>query len=146
MLALLVLGPFVEFAIGAGWYLAVYLVSGILAIGSVWLMQHLHRIEPDFLVGASGAIMGLIGATAAILFRGWAKERARIARRRLGMVVMILALQVVFDQLTPQVSGTAHLAGALWGFVLTSLIPHRTTRRRDSGFEVRPTERPLSVS
>jgi rhomboid protease GluP len=146
MLALLVLGPFVEFALGAGWYLAVYLVSGILAIGTVWLMQHLHRIEPDFLVGASGAIMGLIGATAAILFRGWAKERARIARRRLGMVVMILALQVVFDQLTPQVSGTAHLAGALWGFVLTSLIPHRTTRRRDTGFEVRPAERPLGVS
>lgn len=129
MMALLVLGPFVEFAIGALWYIALYLATGILAITTVWLMQHLHRIEADFLVGASGAIMGLIGATAAILLRGWAKERARIARRRLSAVVMILALQVVFDQLTPQVSGTAHLAGAVWGFVLASLIPHRTTRR-----------------
>src|SRR5262249_7221896 len=95
MLALLVLGPFVEFAIGAGWYLAVYLASGVLAIACVWGLQWMHVSQPDWLVGASGAIMGLIGATAAIQLRGWVRERARIARRRLRVLFLILALQVV---------------------------------------------------
>jgi rhomboid protease GluP len=129
MLALLVLGPFVEFALGGGLYLLIYLVSGVLAISTVWVFQRLHWMEPDWLVGASGAIMGLIGAGVAIQLRGWRRERARIAWRRLRLLVMILGLQAIFDMITPQVSGTAHLAGAIWGFVLTSLIPHRTGRR-----------------
>ncbi|HSV16521.1 MAG TPA: rhomboid family intramembrane serine protease [Tepidisphaeraceae bacterium] len=130
MLALFVLGPFVEFAIGGALYLLIYLASGVLAIGTVWVFQLLGWMQPDWLVGASGAIMGLIGATAAIQLRGWWRERARVAWRRLRLLGLILVMQAIFDAMTPEVSGTAHLAGAAWGFVLCSIVPHRTTSRR----------------
>ncbi len=122
MFALLVLGPFVEMALGAGWYLPLYLLSGIGAIATVWVLEVWRMSQPGILVGASGAIMGLIGATAAILLRGWIKERARIANRRLRLILVIVVMQVIFDSMTPQVSGSAHLAGVVWGFVLANLI------------------------
>ena len=85
-----------------------------------------YRGDPDdILIGASGAIMALIGATAAILLRGYWRGGANVAGRRLRMIGLILVLQVVFDHFTPQVSGSAHLIGAGWGFVLASVIPHR---------------------
>ncbi len=122
MIALFVLGPFVEYAVGPILFFALYLLSGMGAIATVWLLQLRHVTGTDVLVGASGAIMAMIGATAAILIRGWLGEKARIASYRLRIVVLILVVQVVFDQMTPQVSGAAHLAGAVWGFVLMLLI------------------------
>jgi rhomboid protease GluP len=130
MLALLILGPFVEFSLGRVVYLLLYLVSGVGVMVTVLFLQLHHWMEPDTLVGASGAIMAIIGATAAILLRGWYFEQAKSALRRLGAVVMILALQVTFDHFTPQVSGAAHIAGMVWGFVLASMLPHHRKMKR----------------
>ena len=66
--------------------------------------------------------MGMVGATAAVLLRGWMRERARAASRRLQWVLTIVALQVMFDAFTPEVSSTAHLAGMLCGFGLGLLL------------------------
>jgi rhomboid protease GluP len=128
MFALFVLGPFVETAVGIAWFLPLYLLSGVGAIATVWVLEIWRMSEPGILVGASGAIMGLIGATAAILLRGWVRERARAAGRRLRLIVAVVVMQVIFDSMTPQVSGSAHLAGVVWGFALANLIPHRTSR------------------
>jgi hypothetical protein len=35
---------------------------------------------------------------------------------------------VIFDSLTPEVSGSAHLAGVAWGFLLVNLMSHRTSK------------------
>jgi rhomboid protease GluP len=56
-----------------------------------------------FVVGASGAIMGILGATGAILLHGWRKEAAGVAQRRLMGILLILLLQLSMDQLFPQV-------------------------------------------
>jgi rhomboid protease GluP len=123
------LGPFVESALGSRRFLVVYLLAGIGSSGAALLKMAI--ISPDqFLVGASGAIMGLIGATAAIAFRGWRRERSRPASRRLVFLLVILATQTVFDLLTPVVSMTAHLAGAACGFMVTSLLKHPGSERR----------------
>jgi rhomboid protease GluP len=123
------LGPFVESALGSRRFLVVYLLAGIGSSGAALLKMAI--LSPDqFLVGASGAIMGLIGATAAIAFRGWRRERARPASRRLVFLLVILATQTVFDLLTPVVSMTAHLAGAACGFIVTSLLKHPGSERR----------------
>jgi rhomboid protease GluP len=118
MLALLILGPFVEQSLGVVGFLALYFASGIGAMGGVLLLQHLHLIQTDALVGASGAIMGLVGATGAILLRLWRRHRAVDIRQQLLRIIWIVILQVVFDALTPMVSSSAHLVGLGWGFVL----------------------------
>jgi len=126
MLALRSLGPFVERFVGRVRYVVIYMLSGIGAVGGVMTAQRHGWIEPGFLVGASGAIMGLIGATGAILLHGWLLHRSGTAKRRLRLIVLVVVLQVVFDNMNAQVSGTAHLLGMFFGFAFTwLLIPRR---------------------
>jgi rhomboid protease GluP len=135
MLALLILGPYVELSLGRMVYLLLYLISGVCVMVTVLFLQLHHLMEE--LVGASGAIMAIIGATIAILLRGWYRERAAAASRRLQMLATIIVIQVVFDHFTPEVSGAAHIAGIAWGFVLASLLPHRKRSTPKRGFLVR---------
>jgi rhomboid protease GluP len=124
MLALWVLGPFAEAALGSIRYLFVYLLSGI---GSMWavLMWSSAANRDQLTVGASGCVMGLIGATGALMLRGWLRERALIAKRRLTGVLIIVVMQTTFDLLVPHVSMTAHLSGAMIGFVCTLALRDR---------------------
>jgi membrane associated rhomboid family serine protease len=79
-------------------------------------------LQDDFVVGASGSILGLIGASAAILVQAWVRHRAIAARRRLVSILLIVLLQAVFDLMTPQVSFTAHLSGAVFGFLIAGTM------------------------
>ena len=79
-------------------------------------------MREEVLVGASGAIMGLVGATGALLALGWRRERSRLAVRRLRGIVLVVVLQTAFDLTTPQVSFAAHAAGLLIGFLLTASL------------------------
>lgn len=122
MLALVFIGPWVEKALRWPRYLAVYLFTGAGSSATVLLFMQLGRVRYDLLVGASGAIMGLIGATGAVLAFGWRRERSALAARRLRGVVLIVVLQVVFDMMTPQVSLAAHASGLVLGFAATALL------------------------
>lgn len=127
MLGLLVLGPFVERCAGAWRFLVLYLGSGI---GSMLLivLVSLRRDEAfDIVLGASGSVMGIVGATAALLWRGWRYYRSPLAKSRFAIVILIIAFQVVFDFSTPQVSFLGHTFGVLIGFVLARWLriePH----------------------
>jgi rhomboid protease GluP len=128
MFALWVLSPFVEFALGFLKFMLVYLVTGI---GSMALVMWFANPE-QLTVGASGAVMGLIGATGALMLRAWIREKAFIARRRLRGVFLIVAMQTIFDAAIPQVSMTAHLSGVAIGFLITLILPDRLLARRPS--------------
>jgi rhomboid protease GluP len=128
LLGLLVLAPFVERALGRARFVAVYVGSGLAGTVLFVAAVHLGLVEPKFLVGASGGIMGMLGATAAVLLTGHRRERALVARRRLFIVLAVLAGQTVFDLVTPQVSLFAHSIGAATGFILAMLLPHGGTR------------------
>jgi rhomboid protease GluP len=121
MLALWWLGPFVEFALGFRRFLQVYLLVGIGSMGVVMVFASGPHGQ-NLTLGASGCIMGLIGATAALMLRGWLRAKAFAARRRLVAMVLIVGMQSVFDAVVPQVSMTAHLSGALLGFALTLML------------------------
>jgi rhomboid protease GluP len=128
--ALLVLAPFVERALGRLRFAFVYVASGL--AGTVLYVLSVAQLgtEPGLMVGASGCIMGMVGATGAVLLRGYRRERVLVAKKRLYAVVMLVVLQTMFDLLTPQVSFFAHSVGAFTGFVLASLLSHEASRSR----------------
>jgi rhomboid protease GluP len=119
MINLSVIGPFVEYAFGFVKFLALYFIAGVGSMFIVLTLSHHHYPT----VGASGAIMGLVGATGGLMLKGWLRHRAHPAKRRLRAIIVILAIQTMFDAIIPQVSMTAHLSGALIGFATAILLP-----------------------
>jgi rhomboid protease GluP len=129
MIALWMLGPFAELALGFTRFLPVYLLTGIGSMGFVMAFASGpggHQIT----VGASGSVMGLIGATGALMLRGWRREKAQVARRRLVAMLVIVGTQAAFDSLVPNVSMAAHLSGAVIGFAATFALPDRLAAQR----------------
>ncbi len=121
MFGLWLLGPFTEFALGLWRFLLVYLAAGI-GSTAVVLLASMAKDEREMLVGASGAIMGLVGAVGALMLRGWLREKAHVAKQRLFGILALVAMQTVFDSVVPQVSMTAHLSGAVIGFAAAALL------------------------
>jgi rhomboid protease GluP len=122
MVALLALGVFVEATLGHLKFLLVYFFSGIGSMLAIAALATLTNVSDLIAVGASGAIMGLLGVMAAILLKGWRQEKAKIAARRLRLILLIVVLQVVFDVFTPQVSLVGHASGLVLGFLAGSLL------------------------
>lgn len=126
LLGLYLLGPWVEFNLGRWRYFWLYWGSGV---GSMLVYTALAFVTGDEqvrLVGASAAIMGLLGAIVAILLRGWLREGSAIAAQRLQVFLGIIVLQLTVDFFIPEVSGLAHGLGLIWGFTLGSLLLMRS--------------------
>ena len=68
-------------------------------------------------IGASGAIMGMVGVMAAIYWRGW-RGGEQAAKQWLRSIVLIVGLQTVFDLMNPNVSMTGHMAGLVMGAIV----------------------------
>jgi membrane associated rhomboid family serine protease len=124
---LYVLGPYVERALGRLRFLATYLISGVGMMAIAVLVGHYRLKEPELLVGASGGIMGLVGATGAILLRGRRVEGSPVAKRRLWWVLLIVVVQSGFDLVTPKISFMSHLGGVILGFLVAALMKHTVT-------------------
>ena len=82
---------------------------------SYFCLRRLGRTDATQLVGASGAIMGVIGISAGLLLR---HRRTTLAGRQLQNILVIVAIQTAFDLWTPQISMAAHLSGFLSGIVV----------------------------
>ncbi|HHP7230729.1 MAG TPA: rhomboid family intramembrane serine protease [Xenococcaceae cyanobacterium] len=122
MLALFFLGKLVELRLGVGRYLIVYLLSGIGAMLSVTLLSLRTGNSNIVLVGASGAIMGLIGALLALTLQAWWQKKTALNAQRLKTVILIIVLQFILDNIIPQVSFESHLFGLIIGFLLSSFL------------------------
>lgn len=120
LLALAALGPPAERQLGHARFLAVYLLSGVGAM-AVCTARALVTGQDVFVVGASGSVMGLVGATAAIMLRGWMRDRAVAARNRGAVMAGYVVLQMAVDSMVPVFSFTTHLAGAVIGFLAALL-------------------------
>jgi rhomboid protease GluP len=117
LVGLVLFGPSVEARLGRWRYLALYLLSGA---GSMWglaILGHL-RLVPDasIVVGASGSLMGVMGALAGWLARSWRVDRAAAARRRARDLALALAIQSAIDVSLSGVTLAAHLFGFALGF------------------------------
>jgi membrane associated rhomboid family serine protease len=119
LFALYVLGPPLERAIGAIRFYACYAIAGFGSSAGVVALARLGVVHADQLVGASGCVMGIVGAWGAFLLR---HRHMPLARQRLVNVIMIVIIQTAFDLSTPQVSLSAHLCGLVTGFLVGLLI------------------------
>ncbi len=122
MLALFLLGRVVELNLGTARYLCVYFSSGI---GSMlfFSLLSLKRGENNLvLVGASAAIMGLIGVILAIYLKLWLTQKTAINAKRLKLIISIIIIQFIFDNLVPQISFYSHLFGLIIGFLVGNFL------------------------
>jgi membrane associated rhomboid family serine protease len=124
LFALYVLGPPLERLIGAIRFAACYLISGFGSSAGVVALTRLGLVHVAQLVGASGCVMGIVGAWAGFLLR---HRHAPRAKQRLANIVMIVLIQIAFDASTPQVSMAAHLCGLISGFALGLILAPRRT-------------------
>jgi membrane associated rhomboid family serine protease len=119
LFALYVLGPPLERSIGTLRFVVCYLISGLASGAGVVGLTLSGLMQPVQLVGASGSIMGIVGAWAGFLMR---HRHAPHAKQRLANIAMIVAIQIAFDLSTPQVSMAAHLCGLIAGFFLGLIL------------------------
>lgn len=115
MYSLFIFGPIMERALGRWRFLVLYLVSGF--GGSVAVLL----IAPQIAVlGASGAIFGLLGAFFVI-------------QRRLGgnsiQLIIVIGLNLVMGFVIPNVAWQAHVGGLVAGG-LTALVFLKTRQER----------------
>jgi len=120
--ALYILGPPLERSIGTTRFAACYLISGLASSAGVVVLTVIGLVQVAQLVGASGCIMGIVGAWAGFLVR---HRHAPHAKQRLANIAMIIAIQTAFDLSTPQVSMAAHLCGLVAGFILGLILAPR---------------------
>ena len=142
---LYLLGGFVEKHLGKWRYLFIYLASGIgamaILLGLVTVTQGIDfNIFPSWFqflteeirysyrlwVGASGSIMGMIGAIAALLFRGWQRDESQLALRQFRLVLLIIVIQFSVDLSSTNVSFYSHFLGLILGASLTLLLTRKT--------------------
>ena len=122
MIGLYVLGAFVESYLGTGRYLLAYFVSGVGAMFVFSLLAMKAGNTEQILVGASAAIMGLLGVAIAIFLRDCYQEKSSFAARRLRSIFLIIGLQFAFDLADPQVSFLSHVLGLMIGFMTGILL------------------------
>ncbi|WP_327289891.1 rhomboid family intramembrane serine protease [Streptomyces sp. NBC_01198] len=118
MLSLWWIGGPLERLLGRSRYVAIYLVSALAGSAAVLL------ITPDSLtLGASGAIFGLFGATAVFVRR---------LRYDMRPILILLALNIAFSFLWPNVSWQAHLGGLVAGTAIAVAMAYAPRARRNA--------------
>lgn len=117
MYALYVLGRELESVLGRGRYAAVYAVS--LLGGSASVMAFQSPLEAS--AGASGAVFGVLGGLAVVIFR---------LKRNPTAVLAVIAINIVFSIAVPNISLSAHLGGLVVGAVATAAIVWAPARNR----------------
>ncbi len=125
MLGLAILGPFVERQLGWFRFSVMYFAAGIGSMLTVTIMALQGLSQTQFAVGASGAVMGVIGAEAAILLLQWRRKPTRLVGQRLQRVGLIVVLQTFFDLTTPQISVIGHTSGLILGFIVGFILQVR---------------------
>ncbi|WP_217141396.1 rhomboid family intramembrane serine protease [Streptomyces sp. AC627_RSS907] len=117
MLSLWFLGGPLEAALGRARYLALYLVSGLAGSALTYLLAS----PTTATLGASGAVFGLFGATAALVRRLNADMRP---------VVILLVINLVFTFTWANIAWQAHIGGLVAGAAIGYAMLHAPRERR----------------
>jgi len=107
---------------GAWRFLTLYVLSSAGAMWAIWMHAQLWGGERFVLVGASAGLMGLVGGHMAHQLHMWRQQGSIEARKRLSLLALVVAMQSIFDVVTPAVSFAAHAGGLVLGFVLGTMF------------------------
>ena len=113
MMVLLDIGPVVEELYGSPRYLFVYILSGVLGFA---LSMYFHYSS----VGASGALMGLIGILIAVTTKRSSLEAKALRSRLISWAVSVFALGFFIHA-----DNLAHLGGLATGFICGKIMADR---------------------
>jgi rhomboid protease GluP len=114
MYALYMVGPELERPLGHARFLFIYLLAGFAGVLASFVFS------PDYSLGASGAIFGMIGAFAVFLYRNQ-RFLGRVGQNTLYNVVFIIILNVILS-FSGGIDLWAHFGGLLTGTVAAWLI------------------------
>jgi membrane associated rhomboid family serine protease len=117
MLALWVLGPQLELALGRIRFLALYLLSALTGSVAVYWFSATNGST----VGASGAIFGLMGALLVIAYK---------VRGDVQQVMIWLGINAVLTFTIPNISWQGHLGGFLGGVAIAGRLAYAPSERR----------------
>ncbi|MCG2801803.1 MAG: rhomboid family intramembrane serine protease [Cellulomonas sp.] len=125
MVALWMVGPFLEQSLGRMRYVTLYLVSALAGSVGVVVAAYLAGTPAAWntqVLGASGAVFGLFGAVLVVLRR---------TGRSAGGIVGVIVLNVVIGFVVPGIAWQAHLGGLAAGALLGAAYAYapRSARR-----------------
>jgi len=110
------LGPIVEEVYGSARYLFFYVAMGVISfLVSAW--------SGHFAIGASGAILGLVGVLIALTTRRGGAQMKEMRSRLISWVVTIFLIGFAFRSL--RTDNAAHLGGLAAGFLLGKIFSDR---------------------
>jgi membrane associated rhomboid family serine protease len=113
MYSLFVVGPPLERFLGRARFTALFFITGIGAVVAV------DFFTPEPVLGASGAIFGLLGALLIL---------ARRMGIRSGQLVLVIVLNLAIGRFVPSIAWQAHVGGLIVGLAL-GFVLLKTTRR-----------------
>jgi rhomboid protease GluP len=119
MMVLMDIGPVVEEVYGSARYLFLYTATGIAG----YVLSAFTPIWPNYggSVGASGAILGLIGVMIAITTRRGGSAMQALRARLISWVVSIFVFGLIFHG----IDNWAHFGGLASGFLLGKVLVDR---------------------
>lgn len=120
--ALYVIAYQIEYLLGARWFLAIYLVSGVFGnIASSVFSQSLSA-------GASGAVFGLLGAGLLVERTIYRRAAKRWEKKQIGAYTTMVVANLILGMMIPQIDNAAHIGGLIAGvfltYALTRIIPN----------------------
>ena len=118
MLALWVLGPQLELAIGRTRFIALYLLSALAGLHPGLLGQPEYGVRT---LGASGAVFGLMGALLVIAY----KVKADVQQ-----ILIWIGINAVLTFTIANISWQGHLGGFLGGMVIAAILVYAPRQRR----------------
>lgn len=132
MLGIWVLGSYVERIWGRWRFVACYFAAMIGANAFATIAVRAESGDPVVMVGASGGVLGILGAGLGFALFAWIRERTALLGRQIAAFSTVLAVQMVFDVMTPVVSSTIHITGFVIGFIVAVSLSAVSRLRSDA--------------
>ena len=124
MSVLFFMGAGVEKALGHIKYLVLFLAGGVFG-NIVTVLWDVHRGQPTWSIGASGAVFAVMGAVAVIYISGKLVDMAGNRHRSTGMgvrLILMILYSLYSGFVQPNVNNAAHVGGLVMGVIITTLF------------------------